>query len=256
MTFESAGDDADLLEQHRVARIESRRRTADQSLSDARAALSAGDAAGAELAGRRALHEYAGCLNVAEDSSEEVDAHQAMDRAGRWVRMQFGCRLRREGSSYFDECPVSLGHVRVGLSIGGTARKICALCGVDVSECPHLRGTAYLVPGGSGDLGWCRVCLSKGACPHSPSQLYRVSVVAIVTELHLEEASIVSKPAMPDARFTSQSVSTSELHEALGDTFVPGVEVSCDKCLRRCEGLRRPNMADVRPPDDFAPLDE
>jgi hypothetical protein len=92
-------------------------------------------------------------LNWAEDGPREAEAHTRLDEAGRWVRATFGCMLEQDGTAYFVSCPVRLGHVRVGLSIGGTAHRICSLCGEDVSECEHQRGVAYLVPGGVTDLG-------------------------------------------------------------------------------------------------------
>jgi hypothetical protein len=124
------------------------------------------------------------------------------------------------------------------MSIGGVATRICSLCGVDFSECEHLPGVAYLVPGGTADLGWCRVCLQEH-CNHDDGQTYRVAVVAIITEMRLNEVSLVSKPAHPEARFTAISIPVSDLAEALGDEFAPGLDVSCDRCLLPCDGLQK-----------------
>ena len=119
---------------------------------------------------------------------------------------------------------------------GYAAQRICSLCGDDVSECEHLPGTAYLVPGGPDDLGWCRVCCQE-VCQHEPSKTYRVSVVARLREVKINEVSLVSKPAHPEARIQSISVPSSDLQEELGPGFKPGMEVSCDRCLSACEGL-------------------
>ena len=133
----------------------------------------------------------------------------------------------------------------MGFSVGGKAKRICSLCGQDVSECEHDRRTAYMVPGGHKDLGWCRVCILKTDCGHSPTESYRVGVVAIITELELTEISLVSKPAHPEARQRKVSISSSRLKESLGPEFHIGGPVSCDKCLLECQGLHRPDFSSI-----------
>jgi hypothetical protein len=144
-----------------------------------------------------------------------------MDQAGAWVRETFGCQLTRSGTRYSQTCPVALAHNRIGMSIGGTARRLCSLCGDDLSECEHIPGISYLVPGGVSSLGWCRVCLQE-ACEHTPDQNHRVSVIGIIKEMDLVEVSFVPKPAQPEARIMEMTIPVPELIEALGDTFVPG----------------------------------
>lgn len=191
----------------------------------------------AERDAREALKLYRASLDWAEDTDLEDEAHRMMDDAGRWVHETFGCHVERVGHEYRQVCPVALGHNRIGLSIGGHAAvRVCSLCGEDISECEHLPRSAYLVPGGPEDLGWCRVCL-KETCDHDRNTTYRVSVVAIIRELDLHEVSIVSKPAHPEARIHSISISHADLKAELGPEFEPGIDVSCDRCLTQCEGL-------------------
>jgi hypothetical protein len=102
-----------------------------------------------------------------------------------------------------------------------------------------MRGVAYLVPGGIADLEWCRVCLSRDACDHLPTEFYRVPVVAIVTDLVVDEISLVDKPAHPAARVLKTSIDISQLRDALGPTWTPGMPVNCDFCLSDCSGLVR-----------------
>ncbi len=131
----------------------------------------------------------------------EGDAHRRLDAAGRWVRRTFGCHLEEHGTQYAQTCPVALGHNRIGLSVGGrAAKRLCSLCGFDVSECEHLPGIAYLVPGGADALGWCRVCSRPECENHVPTETYRASLVSIIQEIDLDEVSIVTKPAHPEAR--------------------------------------------------------
>lgn len=240
--FHAAGPDDDLHEEALAEQI-SRRRTAAQSLlQDAREAVErqadAPSVDQAEKDARAALALFARSLDWAEDSDEEEKAHQLMDQAGTWVRETFGCQLTRSGTRYSQTCPVALAHNRIGMSIGGTAKRLCSLCGEDLSECEHIPGTSYLVPGGISSLGWCRVCLQED-CEHTPDQTHRVPVIGIIKKMDLVEISLVPKPAQPEARIMEMSIPVSELMEALGDEFVPGSEVSCDACLLECNGLTK-----------------
>lgn len=224
--------------------------SADGLLSSARAQESNEASTEAEALARRSLADFRSALDWAEDGPDEADCHQRLDAAGRWVRETFGCSLSWNGSTYYDTCPVSLGHTRMGFSIGGTVeRRICSLCGQDLSNCQHVRGTAYYVPGGTGDLGWCRVCLET-ACTHSESKLYRAEVIAMLSGIEVTEVSLVSKPDNPLARVQILSVSCEDLREFLGPEFEPGMEVSCDRCLQPCDGLHRPNLNHPDPSGD------
>lgn len=248
MTFDEAGSDDDL----RAARIQ--RAVAlklDQGgelLASARERLAQASegpsdlVAEAEASGRAALATLASALNWAEDTESEDEAHEKLDEAGRWVRETFGCHIEQSGSNYWQTCPVALGHNRIGLSIGGVATRICSLCGGDLSECEHLPGAAYMVPGGPTDLGWCRVCLQKDGCEHKPDETYRVGVASIIVDIELTEVSLVGKPANPDARLTRVPIDASKLRDSLGPDFVLGMRVNCDKCLSPCTGLIRHSL--------------
>lgn len=245
MTFDEAGSDDDLHAAHLQRIVAQKLDQGGKLLASARERLAqASDrpsdlVAEAEASSRAALATLASALNWAEDTESEDEAHRKLDEAGRWVRETFGCHIEQSGSDYWQACPVALGHNRIGLSIGGMARRICSLCGGDLSECEHRRGTAYMVPGGSTDLGWCRVCLQKDGCEHKPDETYRVGVVSIIVGIELTEVSLVGKPANPDARLTRVRIDASKLSDSLGPDFVPGMAVSCDKCLAPCTGLIR-----------------
>lgn len=240
--FPTAGPDDDLHAAALAEAINRRRAAAQSLLQDARAVLE-GHAdpqslENAEKEARTALALFARSLDYAEDTEEEHEAHRLMDEAGMWVRETFGCQLTRSGTCYRQTCPVALAHNRIGMSIGGTAKRLCSLCGEDLSECEHVPGISYLVPGGTSSLGWCRVCLQED-CEHTPDETHRVPVVGIIRDMEVAEVSLVHKPAQPEARIMEMSVSVSDLMEALGDDFVPGDEVSCDACLLECEGLTK-----------------
>lgn len=236
--FEAAGSDEDLRLDHLRDQIARRRHEAERLRAAAENALANDppDWAIAEQQARQALHFYARSLDWAEDTAAEEEAHRLMDEAGAWVRSTFGCWVAKEGDAYRQTCPVALAHNRLGFSIGGSATRICSLCGDDLSECEHLPGVAYMVPGGSAGLGWCRVCLEE-ACDHNPEDLYRVSVVARIEELDVSEISLVTKPANPEARLIRVDVPVSELQAEFGSDFVPGPAIRCDRCLSPCDGL-------------------
>jgi len=242
VTFSAAGADDDVRAAYLERQVKARKQRGDGFMSAARGEMRADPTLlareRAEKAARQALASYASALDWAEDTDREEEAHRQLDEAGRWVRRTFGCLVHQDGMTYSQRCPVALAHNRVGLSIGGAAKRICSLCGSDLSECEHMRGTSYLVPGGPSDLGWCRVCL-KDSCDHEPSQEYRVGVVARIIDLELVEVSIVSKPANPEARFTSIGLDLAQLQGHLGPEFRPGMPVSCDRCLSSCNGLTR-----------------
>lgn len=238
--FDTAGADQDLRSGYLREQIVQRRQTGDELLAASKAALASDppDRVTAEQHARNALSMYARSLDWAEDTPGEDEAHRRMDAAGKWVRQTFGCRVERNGTTYKETCPVALAHNRLGFSIGGSAQRICSLCGQDLSECEHLTGTAYMVPGGPNPLGWCRVCL-KQQCEHSPDELYRVSVVSMIEELDVDEVSLVTKPRQPEARLLAVSVPIQDLQAEFGDSFVPGMEIRCDKCLSPCTGLTK-----------------
>jgi len=100
------------------------------------------------------LREAASAFWTAEDTELESATHEEMDTYGRWVRSTFGCHLAFESGSYYQCCPIAIAHKRVGVSIGFDAKhRICTLCGEDLTECPHLIGRLYEVPGGVGPAG-------------------------------------------------------------------------------------------------------
>lgn len=243
MTFQVAGSDDDMRAAYQEQQVDAGLQRGQDLLSGARAIMRRQPGRQgrerAQLAAREALASFANALDWAEDTDREDETHRQLDGAGAWVRRTYGCHLHLENGAYSQRCPVALGHNRIGLSVGGAAKRICSLCGEDISECEHRRGTAYLVPGGSTDLGWCRVCLKESDCDHDASSEYRAGVVSMIVDMALVEVSIVSKPANPEARFTSVDVDLAALQEHLGPNFVPGMPVNCDRCLSPCGGLTR-----------------
>lgn len=165
---------------------------------------------GAESKARAALATLRSAMDWLEDTERFEEAHRELDRASRWVRRRFGCELHWTGQRYEQRCPVALAHTRVGMSIGYVVREAeCSVCGADPDLCPHVTGRVY---GG-------RPCFR------------------VIKRADLLEVSLVPRPEHPDARITAVSVPLADLREQLGERFVPGMRVSCDRCLRPCAGV-------------------
>lgn len=167
----------------------------------------------AELA--RALETLRSATNWLEGSELFDVAHVALDTAGRARRHFFpaDCAFEYEDGHYTQTCPVSLAHNRLGMSIGGVIRESqCSICGEDPEDCSHVSGRTY---GGE-------VC------------------VRIIHKFDLDHVALVATPDFPDARIMSAPVDLSDIKSVLGDVFVPGMTVTCDRCLTDCQGVSRP----------------
>ena len=206
--------------------------------------------AGADAKAREALSIAASATYWLEDTELEEVAHEELDRYGRFVRETFpdGCILHWTGRSYEHRCPVRIAHKRFGFSIGFTAKRLCSICGSDLSECEHLPGHVYEVQGGRGPHGYCRVCMRRDCTEHVPEQTYPARVGSVITEIEtLEEISLVEKPQQPDARLTAIPVDTKSLQDHLGRDFRPGMTVTCSQCLDPCAGFERFEMPNADP---------
>jgi hypothetical protein len=219
---------------------EARLRRGQQNMARARLMVFMGDAAGAEPVARAALADFAGAMNWLEDTPEFEVAHYRLDEAGRWIRETFGCWLKREGSAYSRTCPADLAHIRVGMSPGmKNVVRECSVCGQDPRSptCRHIRGRAYqttrrLV----GDR--CNLC-DRQDCGHTDGQAGVAVCGHLYVTLDLVEVSFVPRPAQPMARMGEIDVDAALLGAVLGPRgWKPGMEVSCDKCLSPCGGVR------------------
>lgn len=147
-----------------------------------------------------------------EDTDDFDRAHKFLDEVGLFVRTDFPneCRLTKEGNQYFDECSISLAHVRVGFSVAFAIREAeCSVCHGDALTCEHISGEIY-----------------------AGEQAHRV-----ITRADFFEVSLVSRPEQPDARITKQSVSRADVTNAIGFEPATDLEILCDRCLTGCAGI-------------------
>lgn len=188
---------------------------------------------------REAIAVARRAMNWLEDSDLERAAHGDLHEYGAWALEHFseGCHLTLEGTTYYQDCPIPHAHKRMGMSVGFTAKRRCSVCGEDLSTCDHMPGEVCMVSGGEAVHGHCRVCLKADCVEHLPGRAYEVEVVSIITEMEVDEVSLVDKPAIPDARIIRASVDRSDLIAQLGTDFQIGDQVNCHLCSLPCPGF-------------------
>jgi hypothetical protein len=179
----------------------------------------------AEETARSSLRTFASAMNWLEDTDHFDNAHRLLDLAGKYVRLTFGCWLHRDGKSYEQRCPVALAHKRIGFSPElVVTRYTCTICGEDAATCPHIVGRDY----------------DGVMCGRQASEIGHLSAIAWVR-----------RPAQPDARLHSITVSVDDLRSALPKAWKPGMPVSCDRCLEDCEGVEEFDFDELAPsPED------
>jgi hypothetical protein len=211
-----------------------------QAMARARLQVCMGDEAGAESVARAALADFAGAMNWLEDTPEFEVAHYRLDEAGRWVRETFGCWLRHDGTTYTRTCPADLAHLRVGMSPGmKNMIRECSICGQDPRSptCRHIKGRLY--PTTRRLMGKrCSLC-GRRECAHEDGEPGIALCSHLIVSADLVEVSLVPRPAQPMARIGEVEVDLVLLEAVLGPRgWTPGMEVSCDKCLSACRGVR------------------
>ena len=148
-----------------------------------------------------------------DDEPELERAHQALDRAGKLVRENRPrlCLFTPDGDDFQQTCPVALGHIRLGMSIGAEIEESeCSICGRDSWDCAHV-----------------------------PGRVYGEEVATrIITKAKILHVAVVQRPDFPDARFMSEPVSRDRVESVLGMPLAAGEEPVCDRCLSPCPGLR------------------
>lgn len=140
-------------------------------------------------------------------------AHETLDDVGEHVRLNRPhlCDLERNDDGFVRNCPVDLGHIRLGLSVGLEIKEShCSVCEQDLWKCPHIPGTLY-----------------NGQ-----------PAVRVITKARFFEVSVVKRPDFPDARFMSTSYSQKKVEALLGRSVPDNARLTCDRCLAKCPGIR------------------
>lgn len=162
---------------------------------------------------RRLRQKAREALDRLDDHPEFERAHASLDEVGLFVRQlrPLLCLLKVNGNDYAQDCPVDLGHIRLGLSVGVEIEEShCSICLMDMWECPHVPGELY-----------------DG-----------VLASRIITKAKFFEVSVVERPDFPDARFTNYPVSRVEVEALLEEAVPVGARPLCGRCLAACPGVR------------------
>ena len=197
----------------------------------ARAQLALGFSQEAESTLREALTHLRRAFNW---SDRDPHVLHELHSLGREIHDRFSCKLASSEGRYQIECPVRLAHIPLGLSLGGSSRSICSICGEDPFDCNHLRGRSYDRVRAMRTGSACNIC-HQSECQHNVGEEYDgVEAVHIVSDLKVDEISLVPKPAMPDATFLSLSIPERDIRDQLpdeeADSYEPGMQLYCHHC--------------------------
>ena len=156
--------------------------------------------------------ESRAAIDRLDDEPEFDEAHATLDEVGQHVRRSRPhlCFLTEEGRDFTQDCPVALGHIRLGFSVGIEIEEShCSICERDLWQCAHIPGEIY-----NGD-----------------------PVVRVITRAKLFEVSLVSRPDFADARITSRPVARFDVENLLGGPLPANARPLCDRCLTPCPGI-------------------
>lgn len=191
-----------------------------------------------EREAREALDDAVTAFNFLEDESLADTAHQHAHIVGEFVGQMFGCEARYREGRFWDVCPLTLMHLRIGLSPGFTGPRLCSVCGQDLSECPHVPGLRVTIPAQNSD-GRCSACGASWPCAqHVPGAPVDVVPHGVIEDMNLHELSFVDRPREPRARISELELPDAVLRAQLGR--LPNsadLPLVCHRCTRPCQGL-------------------
>lgn len=190
-----------------------------------------------EQCGRAALRAAVDAFNYLEDTELAAEGHMHAHAIGELVVGVFGCRAQRENGRWFDVCPLSLMHLRVGSSPGFVARRHCSVCNGDLADCEHLPGVAYPVVAALDQDGNCTICGAVECATHPVGSSHLVSAHAVVHEVdRFDEISAVPRPRDPLARYDAVEIPAQEVATLPGSND-PNAVLECKRCVRPCIGF-------------------
>jgi hypothetical protein len=220
-----------LVESRQVGWRQTRRRVA---------AHSGPTVAALEQCGRAALTAAVDAFNYLEDTELAVEAHMHAHAIGELVAGVFGCRAQREDGRWFDVCPLSLMHLRVGSSPGFVARRHCSVCDGDLADpddCEHLPGVAYPVVAARDQDGNCTICGAVECATHPVGSTHSVPVHAVIHEVdRFDEISAVARPRDPLARYDAVEIPAQAVAALPGSSDSKAV-LECTRCVSPCTGF-------------------
>jgi hypothetical protein len=196
--------------------------------------------AGLEEQARGALNMAVDAFDYLEDTDLASDAHAWAHTIGETVAGLFGCHVKREGDHWFDVCRLSLMHLRVGLSAGFVARRLCSICDRDISSfpaCSHTHGITYSRIAARRADGSCTICGNSDCLTHAPDETYPIVAHAQIRDIdRLDDISAVPRPRDPLARHTEIEIPKYAVAH-LPNHDAQDTSLYCERCLAPCTGF-------------------
>lgn len=156
-------------------------------------------------------------------------------KVGRKVHDLFGCIIPFENGQYQAVCPVLLSNISYGFSMGWKKKAICSICGQDIFDCEHVPGRIYDNVEARKFEEICNVCGEK-ACSHTEGDHFdKVKAIRIVTELKINDISLVERPDNPLCAIMKTPISRDEILDDLSpkekERFEYGITpIFCHRC--------------------------
>jgi hypothetical protein len=189
---------------------------------------------------RGALDAAVDAFDHLEDTYLASDAHAWAHTIGEMVAGLFGCRAKWENDRWFDVCRLSLMHLRVGLSAGFVARRLCSICDRDQSSlpaCGHTHGVTYSRIAARRADGSCTICGNPECLTHTPDETYPVLACAQIRDVdRLDDISSVPRPRDPLARHAAIEIPAYAVAR-LSNHDAQNASLYCDWCVAPCTGF-------------------
>ena len=189
---------------------------------------------------RGALDAAVDAFDYLEDTDLAGDAHAWAHTIGEMVAGLFGCRAKRENDRWFDVCRLSLMHLRVGLSAGFVARRLCSICDRDQSSlpaCGHTHGVFYSRIAARRADDSCTICGNLKCLSHTPDETYPVLACAQIRNVdRLDDVSPVPRPRDPLARHTAIEIPAYAVAD-LPNHDAQNASLYCEWCVAPCTGF-------------------
>lgn len=186
--------------------------------------------------------ESFGLLREAFLLTKDFRITKQLHRYGRVVHDTFRCIIPFEDGEYEQSCPVSLSHLRHGVSPGISGTEICSICGANMLDCDHVKGWLYSNVPARKAQGACNICRQE-SCEHEPGKRYGPTMAfAFMEDLQADHIAIVENPKDPLAAITSQTIDKEDILASLPAREKPIFQhgetpLFCHHCLE-CKGAQ------------------
>lgn len=187
----------------------------------------------------RSLAAAMGALNYLEDHPLMEEAHSAIHRAAFVKRGLFGCPITRgEDAAYWTDCPISISHLRIGVSAGLVSDFECSVCGHLVEDCDHAMGASYPKVAARDVEGRCTICFQP-RCSHQVGDTVLTPAFANARNVKADHVALVRRPRYPLARVVAKTIDLDVYagHEPRVHEAAELGVLNCDADLGPCNGF-------------------